>query len=38
LYLVDGGLMAGHYTFQGNHDFTLLGGHGGAPSAEGLRP
>jgi 3-oxoacyl-[acyl-carrier protein] reductase len=27
LYLVDGGLMAGHYTFQGNHDFTLLGGH-----------
>jgi NAD(P)-dependent dehydrogenase (short-subunit alcohol dehydrogenase family) len=37
LYLVDGGLMAGHYTFQGNHDFTLLGGHGGVP-AEGMRP
>ena len=27
LYLLDGGLMAGHYTFQGNQDFTLLGGH-----------
>jgi NAD(P)-dependent dehydrogenase (short-subunit alcohol dehydrogenase family) len=27
LYLVDGGLMAGHYSFQGNHDFTMLGGH-----------
>lgn len=27
LYLVDGGLMAGHYTFQGTHDFTLLEGH-----------
>lgn len=30
LYVVDGGLMAGHYSFQGNQDFTLLGGHGGA--------
>ena len=30
LYLVDGGLMAGHYSFQGNQDFTLLGGHAGA--------
>ncbi len=30
LYLVDGGLMAGHYSFQGNHDFTLLSGHAGA--------
>ena len=27
LYLVDGGLMAGHYSFQGNHDFTMLDGH-----------
>jgi NAD(P)-dependent dehydrogenase (short-subunit alcohol dehydrogenase family) len=27
LYLVDGGLMAGHYSFQGNHDFEMLGGH-----------
>lgn len=27
LYLVDGGLMAGHYSFQGVHDFTLLHGH-----------
>ena len=27
LFLVDGGLMAGHYSFQGNQDFTLLGGH-----------
>jgi NAD(P)-dependent dehydrogenase (short-subunit alcohol dehydrogenase family) len=27
LYLVDGGLMAGHYSFQGVHDFTMLGGH-----------
>ena len=26
LHLVDGGLMAGHYSFQGNHDFTLLDG------------
>jgi NAD(P)-dependent dehydrogenase (short-subunit alcohol dehydrogenase family) len=38
LYLVDGGLMAGHYSFQGNHDFTLLGGHGGAPAAAGMLP
>ncbi|MGQ9598917.1 MAG: SDR family NAD(P)-dependent oxidoreductase [Anaerolineae bacterium] len=27
LYLVDGGLMAGHYSFQGVHDFALLHGH-----------
>ena len=27
LYLVDGGLMAGHYSFQGNQDFTMLEGH-----------
>ena len=27
LFLVDGGLMAGHYSFQGNHDFTMLSGH-----------
>lgn len=27
LYLVDGGLMAGHYSFQGNQDFTMLDGH-----------
>jgi NAD(P)-dependent dehydrogenase (short-subunit alcohol dehydrogenase family) len=27
LHLVDGGLMSGHYSFQGNHDFTLLEGH-----------
>ncbi len=27
LFLVDGGLMAGHYSFQGNQDFTMLGGH-----------
>jgi NAD(P)-dependent dehydrogenase (short-subunit alcohol dehydrogenase family) len=27
LFLVDGGLMAGHYSFQGVHDFTLLDGH-----------
>ncbi len=27
LYLVDGGLMAGHYSFQGVHDFTMLDGH-----------
>lgn len=34
LHLVDGGLMSGHYSFQGNHDFTLLGGHatGGQPT------
>jgi 3-oxoacyl-[acyl-carrier protein] reductase len=34
LYLVDGGLMAGHYSFQGNHDFVRLSGHvGEAPGA-----
>jgi len=27
LYLVDGGLMAGHLSFQGVHDFTMLDGH-----------
>ena len=27
LYLVDGGLMSGHYSFQGVHDYTLLDGH-----------
>lgn len=26
LYLVDGGLMAGHFSFQGLHDFTMLDG------------
>ena len=27
LYLVDGGLMAGHYSFRGTHDYSLLYGH-----------
>jgi NAD(P)-dependent dehydrogenase (short-subunit alcohol dehydrogenase family) len=27
LHLVDGGLMAGHYSFRGNQDFVLLYGH-----------
>ena len=27
LYLVDGGLMAGHLSFQGVHDFQILYGH-----------
>ena len=27
LFLVDGGLMAGHYSFQGVHDFSMLNGH-----------
>lgn len=36
LYLVDGGLMAGHYTFQGNHDFTLLSGHAGEAAPAGV--
>jgi NAD(P)-dependent dehydrogenase (short-subunit alcohol dehydrogenase family) len=27
LYLVDGGLMAGHLSFQGVHDFEMLDGH-----------
>ena len=27
LYLVDGGLMSGHYTFRGTHDFSMLYGH-----------
>jgi enoyl-[acyl-carrier-protein] reductase (NADH) len=33
LYLVDGGLMAGHYSFQGNHDFQMLSGHAAAAVA-----
>jgi NAD(P)-dependent dehydrogenase (short-subunit alcohol dehydrogenase family) len=28
LYVVDGGLMAGHLSFQGIHDFTMLHGTG----------
>jgi 3-oxoacyl-[acyl-carrier protein] reductase len=28
LYVVDGGLMAGHLSFQGVHDFTMLHGTG----------
>jgi NAD(P)-dependent dehydrogenase (short-subunit alcohol dehydrogenase family) len=28
LYVVDGGLMAGHLSFQGIHDFTMLQGTG----------
>jgi NAD(P)-dependent dehydrogenase (short-subunit alcohol dehydrogenase family) len=31
LHVVDGGLMAGHLSFQGVHDFTMLGGTGLAP-------
>ena len=27
VYVVDGGLMAGHLSFQGVHDFTMLQGH-----------
>jgi len=27
LYLVDGGLMAGHLSFQGTHDYAMLYGH-----------
>jgi NAD(P)-dependent dehydrogenase (short-subunit alcohol dehydrogenase family) len=38
LHLVDGGLMAGHYTFQGNQDFTLLGGHAAPATEEGTTP
>ena len=26
IFLVDGGLMSGHYTFQGTHDYTMLQG------------
>ena len=33
LHVVDGGLMAGHLSFQGVHDFTLLGGTGVAGKA-----
>lgn len=35
LYLVDGGLMAGHYSFQGNHDFEILSGHADAAPTAG---
>jgi NAD(P)-dependent dehydrogenase (short-subunit alcohol dehydrogenase family) len=27
-YIVDGGLIAGHYSFKGTHDFSQLYGHG----------
>ena len=27
LFLVDGGLMSGHYSFRGSHDFNMLYGH-----------
>ena len=27
VFLVDGGLMSGNYSFQGTHDFTMLHGH-----------
>jgi NAD(P)-dependent dehydrogenase (short-subunit alcohol dehydrogenase family) len=27
LFLVDGGLMSGNYSFRGTHDFTMLYGH-----------
>ncbi len=27
VFLVDGGLMSGNYSFQGTHDFTMLYGH-----------
>ena len=27
IFLVDGGLMSGHYSFQGTHDFNSLHGH-----------
>jgi len=27
LFLVDGGLMSGHYSFRGTHDFNMLYGH-----------
>jgi len=27
LFLVDGGLMSGHYSFRGTHDFSMLYGH-----------
>lgn len=33
LHVVDGGLMAGHLSFQGVHDFTMLGGTGVAGEA-----
>jgi NAD(P)-dependent dehydrogenase (short-subunit alcohol dehydrogenase family) len=31
LYLVDGGLMSGHYSFRGTQDFSLLYGHDDGP-------
>jgi NAD(P)-dependent dehydrogenase (short-subunit alcohol dehydrogenase family) len=34
LHVVDGGLMAGHLSFQGVHDFTMLGGTGVAGEAK----
>jgi NAD(P)-dependent dehydrogenase (short-subunit alcohol dehydrogenase family) len=34
LYIVDGGLMAGHLSFQGIHDFTMLHGTGIAASEQ----
>jgi 3-oxoacyl-[acyl-carrier protein] reductase len=38
LHIVDGGLMAGHLSFQGVHDFTMLYGTGmGAPEQPGAR-
>jgi glucose 1-dehydrogenase/3-oxoacyl-[acyl-carrier protein] reductase len=27
VFLVDGGLMSGNYSFQGTHDYTMLDGH-----------
>jgi NAD(P)-dependent dehydrogenase (short-subunit alcohol dehydrogenase family) len=38
LHIVDGGLMAGHLSFQGVHDFTMLYGTGlGAPEPTDAR-
>ncbi|MEP7189189.1 MAG: 3-oxoacyl-ACP reductase family protein [Roseiflexaceae bacterium] len=38
LHVVDGGLMAGHLSFQGVHDFTMLHGTGlGAPEGSPAR-
>jgi len=33
LFVIDGGLMAGHYSFQGNQDFTMLKGTSMTPPA-----
>ncbi len=33
LFLVDGGLMAGHYSFRGTHDYAMLYGHDGGAEA-----